>query len=72
MGITRQAWTQDPCDTIYVVDDDKDLPVANNIYSEDADEWERLADAALDAAGWTRVAPWRESGSMSITTVVSK
>lgn len=41
----------------------EDEVVVFDFYSEDKDEWERLADEALAEQGWERVRPWDITGT---------
>jgi len=55
-----------------ISDADGELETVRLPFSDDYDEWERLADATLAECGWTRTSAWVSAGNVAISAQVTR
>jgi len=70
-GVTLQVATLDPHTKGIVYEDGEGVEIIRfDFYSEDRQEWERLADEALERNGFRRVSEWRDTDLGNTADVV--
>lgn len=64
MNNTTIIQVLDPNTTGTLIRDGEEIgEIQFDFYSEETDEWERLADKTLEESGWRRIAPWTDEGT---------